>query len=81
MRYFFNQLNGHVKVDDQGLEFASIRDARIEAVRYAGEVIKDHPTLVWTGEDFRIEVTDENALLLFTVVVVGVDAPAAKNLS
>lgn len=81
MRYFFNQLNGEVKVDDQGLEFASIRDARIEAVRYAGEVIKDHPTLVWTGEDFRIEVTDENALLLFTVVVVGVDAPAAKNLS
>ena len=81
MRYFFNQLNGEVKVDDQGLEFASIRDARIEAVRYAGEVIKDHPTLVWTGEDFRIEVTDENALLLFTIVVVGVDAPAAKNLS
>ena len=81
MRYFFNQLNGQVKVDDQGLEFASIRDARIEAVRYAGEVIKDHPTLVWTGGDFRIEVTDENALLLFTVVVVGVDAPAAKNLS
>ena len=81
MRYFFNQLNGELKLDDDGMEFASIRDARIEAVRYAGEVIKDHPTLVWTGEDFRIEVTDENALLLFTVVVVGVDAPAAKNLS
>ena len=81
MRYFFNQLNGELKIDDDGMDFPSIRDARIEAVRYAGEVIKDHPTLVWSGEDFRIEVTDENALLLFTVVVVGVDAPAAKNLS
>lgn len=75
-RYFFNQFNGEFKPDDQGLEFATLNEARLEAVRYAGEVLREHPTLVWTGEDFRIEVTDAKRLVLFTIIVVGIDAPA-----
>jgi hypothetical protein len=78
-RYFFNQIDGEFKVDDRGLEFESLDRARLEAVRYAGEVMRDHPTLAWAGEDFRIEVTDENKLVLFTVIVVGVDAPATGH--
>ena len=81
MRYFFNERNGDLRVDNDGLEFNSINEARVEAVRYAGEVLRDHPTLVWTGDDFRVEVTDERRLLLFTVIVVGVDAPAGRNLA
>ena len=46
MRYFFNQLNGEFVPDDLGSDFATLREARIEAVRYAGEVIRDHPTLI-----------------------------------
>ena len=75
-RFFFNQFDGVYKSDDEGLELASLDDARHEAVRYAGEVMRDHTTLVWKGEDFRIEVTDAEKLVLFTVIVVGVDAPA-----
>lgn len=81
MRYFFNQIDGEYKLDDEGLEFASLQDARLEAVRYAGEVMRDHPTLIWKGEDFRVEVTDERHLVLFTVMVVGVDAPAGGKSS
>jgi hypothetical protein len=29
MRYFFNQYDGEFKADDQGLEFASVDDARL----------------------------------------------------
>jgi hypothetical protein len=36
--------------------------------------------LVWSGEEVRVEVTDENQLLLFTVIVFGVNAAAAANL-
>ena len=79
MRYFFNQVDGRRKDDDEGLEFADMSQARVEAVRYSGEVIRDHPTLVWAGDDFRVEVTNEDHLLLFTVIIVGVDAPAAKG--
>lgn len=76
-RFFFNQINGEFKKDDEGLEFASLEDARTEAVRYAGEVLCHQPGVVWQGEDFRVEVTDESQLLLFTLIVVGVDAPSA----
>lgn len=75
-RYFFNQMDGEFKPDDEGLEFPSLDDARLEAVRYAGEVLRDRPSIVWQGEDFRIEVTDKTQLMLFTLIVVGVDAPA-----
>ena len=77
MRYFFNERNGEFRPDYEGQEFANLAEARLEAVRYAGEVLRDHPTLVWTGQDFRIECTNGDKLLLFTVIVVGVDAPAA----
>lgn len=76
MRYFFNQAGVVYYPDNMGYELASHDEARIMAVRYASDVMRDHPTLVWHGEDFRIEVTDSDGLLLFTVVVVGVDAPS-----
>lgn len=75
-RYFFNQYSGEFKPDDLGLELPSLDQARIEAVRYAGEELRDHPTLVWHGEDFRVEVTDAAQEVLFTIIVVGIDAPA-----
>ena len=77
MQFFFNQLQGEVKLRDEGLEFATVIEARIEAVRYAAEVMRDDPKVIWTGQDFRIEVTNADKLVLFTVVIVGVDAPAA----
>lgn len=81
MRYFFNQMDGELTLDNEGVDLDSFGEARLEAVRYAASVLKDHPTLVWTGQDFRVQVTDANKLILFTVIVVGVDAPAAKNLT
>jgi hypothetical protein len=75
-RYFFNEFNGEYKLDDEGLEFDSPEKARLEAVRYAGEAMRDQPELAWNGDEFRVEVTDKNQLVLFTVIVLGVVAPA-----
>ena len=75
-RYHFNTLKGEVREDTVGVELPGLREARIEAVRFAAEVLKDNPMIVWDGEDFRIEVTDEQGLAQFTVIIVGVDAPA-----
>ena len=81
-RYFFNEIGGTYKQDDEGLEFATLADARLEAVRYLGEVLRDQPDVVWAGEDFRVEVTDATNLVMFTAIVVGIDAPAgAKSIN
>jgi coenzyme F420-reducing hydrogenase alpha subunit len=80
MRYFFNLARAAYDPDVEGVEFATPAEARAEAVRYAGEMIRDHPTMIWAGEDFRVEVTDANQLILFTVIVVGVISAAAQAL-
>jgi hypothetical protein len=80
MRYFFNLAGATYDPDVEGFEFATPAGARAEAVRYAGEMIRDHPTMVWAGEDFRVEVTDAHQLVLFTVIVLGVISAAAHAL-
>jgi hypothetical protein len=76
MLCFFNLAGAIYDPDVEGIEIGSIVDARLEAVRFIGEFIRDRPDLVWAGEEVRVEVTDANQLILFTVIVLGVDAPA-----
>ena len=79
MRFFFNLAGAVYDPDNEGEELPSIQDARIYSVVHASEIIRDRPELVWAGDEVRVEVTDENALVLFTVIVAGVNAPAVKG--
>ena len=54
--------------------------ARTEAIRYAAATVKDHPDEVWIGDTFRVEVSDEGGMLLCTVVILALDAPASRGL-
>jgi hypothetical protein len=76
MLCFFNVAGAVYDPDVDGIEMPSIDDARIEAARFTGELIRDQPELAWAGEEIRVEVTDANQLLLFTIITLGVDAPA-----
>ena len=79
MRYFFNLAGAAVAPDNKGLEIASLSEARIHAVKFASEYLRDRPELVWMGEEFRVEVTGESRRMLFTFIAVGVDAPAQEG--
>jgi hypothetical protein len=79
MLCFFNLAGAIYDPDVVGLEMPTIGEARLEAARYIGEVIRDKPDLVWAGEEVRVEVTDERRLVLFTVAVFGVDAAAVAG--
>lgn len=81
MLYFFHVAGAIYDPDDAGFELADIGEARLMAAKHAGEILRDRPGLVWQGEELRVEVTDENQLVLFTVIVLGVDSPAAKDSS
>jgi phage terminase large subunit-like protein len=79
MLYFFNIAGAAYDPDVEGFELASMGEARLMAAKHAGELLRDRPGLVWQGEELRVEVTDSNQLVLFTVIVLGVDAPAGVN--
>ena len=67
--------------DDQGMEFASIHDAKCQAVAYAGRLLAEVAETFWDTADFELTVTDENGLILFTMRMVGTEAPAIRKSS
>ena len=79
MRYFFN-IDGAVSdPDEEGIELPTITEARTEAVRFAAEYLRERPETAWLGDEFRVEVTNADSLILFTFIAIGVDAPAGMG--
>lgn len=81
MRFFFNLAGAIHDPDDEGYELPTMADARFMAAKEVAQTLNDRPDVVWRGEEVRLEVTDEQRSLLFTVVIVGVDSPAAQQLA
>ena len=79
MMCFFNLAVAIYDPDLEGYEVATIDRARILAAKHIAEVIRDRPNVVWAGEEVRLEVTDERQLVLFTIMVTGVDAAAVAG--
>jgi hypothetical protein len=79
MLYFFNLAGAVYDPDVAGTEFPTLAHARVEAAKHAGELLRDKPEIVWKGEELRVEVTDSDQLVLFTVIVLGVDAPVCSG--
>ena len=75
-RYFFNIVEDGHKVDAIGADYLDAEIARMEAVRFAGEMLRSEPERIWKGAELRIEATDTWGTVLFTIVISGVDAEA-----
>ena len=77
--YFFHTADGTRDLDREGVELADDAAARKEAIRFAGAVMHDQPEVLWDGRDYRVEVTNTSGDLLFTIVMLSIDAPAAAE--
>ena len=68
-RYFFHSEDGRLEHDTVGTELADTATARLEAVQFAGALLRDRAQALWEGTRWRLLVTDESALILFTIEV------------
>ena len=66
-RYFFDIADGERFPDLQGSEWADIAAARLEAVRFAAEVLKEMPERFWNCEQWTMTVSDWQRETLFTL--------------
>lgn len=64
-RFHFHVYNGLSLPDSRGVELADWDAARAEALRLAGELLRDGPTRRRLGQDWRMEVADASGTLLF----------------
>ena len=78
-RYFFDIHNHERYVDEEGTELANANDARQQAVIFAGDYLREHPTLVCGGSRFRVTVRDERGTILLDVMVTARDPIAAAE--
>ena len=66
-RYFFHIIDGYSVRDEDGTELPSIYVAQAEAIRLSGEVLRDMGGRFWNGTEWRLEVEDERARVLFVL--------------
>jgi hypothetical protein len=60
------------------MDLPNLAAAKCEAVRYAGRLICEQANTFWDKGDFAMSVTDETGLILFSLVLSGVDAPVIR---
>lgn len=75
-RYFFNVHDGREVADADGTELPDLRSARLQAVGYAGEMMRDHPERFWDGEEWVMVVTDARGDDLFALTFCASIAPS-----
>ena len=66
-RYFFHVMDGRASIDHEGTELAGIEEARSEAIRTAGEILRHDSAGVWTGHPWQMTVADDTGLTKFTL--------------
>ena len=78
-RYHFHIFDGRDQRDEDGIELPDFQTAQVEAIRFAGELLKDRAHHIALSEEWRMEVTDENNLILLRLDFAAVPSPAASH--
>lgn len=67
--YFFNRRDGVVDPDREGIELSDLVAARIEAVLFAADSIKDKNFKIWDGGKIFIDVEDSARESVFVISI------------
>ena len=78
-RYFFNIKKDNHTPDTVGVELPDMARARHEAVQLLGADLNDHPDAFWDDEEWKIGVSDENGLVLFTLYCSAIRSSASGS--
>lgn len=68
-RYFFHVIDGKSDRDGIGTEFADLYAAQDQAVRAAGEAIRDLGGQLFDHSHWKMEVNDDAGKMLFTLTL------------
>ena len=74
--YLFDVTDDRFDFDTDPLELADDSAARIAAIQFAADMIRDRPDLDWRTEQFQVDVRTADGLALFSVNVAGSDTLA-----
>jgi hypothetical protein len=58
------------------VEKDDLTELRIEVARFVGELLRDHAAQIWQDEDWQVEATNGDGLILFTMSIFASDTAA-----
>jgi hypothetical protein len=77
-RFFFTLDGGAPQDQGAGVDLPNLESARQHAARLLGERLTASPGAFWEADEWRVDVTNNSGLLLFTIHCAGVVAPAGR---
>lgn len=78
-RYYFNVYDGVSSPDQDGTELADLAGAKIAALRLMGQLLNDDPDSFWNNHQWRLDVTNDAGLTLFTLMFAAVESAAISR--
>jgi hypothetical protein len=79
--YFFHIQTDSRMTDETGIDLATPLEARAEAIRTCGEMVKDDPKNFWGSRPWSVVVTDAAGLILWELSMDGFASSAGNALS
>jgi hypothetical protein len=61
------------------VERESLTELRLEMARYVGELLKNHAELIWADEDWQVDVTDADDLILYVIYISATESSATAG--
>jgi hypothetical protein len=61
-------------------EGQDLRELRVEVAKFVGEILKDHAEKIWVDQLWRVDVADENGLILYVMHLDVTDSSATMPL-
>jgi hypothetical protein len=77
--FYFHTQNDIRSTDEDGTECLGPVEARREAIRSCGEMLKDAPEGFWGSRPWSVTVTDHTGLVLWDISVDGSTSAAAPG--
>ena len=75
-RYFFHIPGVPDDIDTGGTEMATLAEARVDAVRYAAQLLADNPGQFWNDGEWTMRVSDARNKTLFQLTFFAMDCLA-----
>jgi hypothetical protein len=63
-RYFFQVIDGREIIDKVGTVLPGLSEARAQAIRTAGSILRDEGDEFWSGTEWHMNVTDVGGQLV-----------------
>jgi hypothetical protein len=73
-RYYFHVQSNVRQTDENGLELTDDIEARRQAIRAAGDMLKEYPEEFWGSRPWSVTVTNAAGLVLWELYLDGVAA-------